>query len=63
MQITHAIVKFLKSSPPSAPLELRDFDGDPRFTDKYPPAPQLWHEEREIDQAIDSDIDHARHGL
>jgi hypothetical protein len=57
------IVNFLKSAPPSAPIELRDFDRDPRFADKYPSASQLWHEQREIDKFIDSDIDHSEHGI
>jgi hypothetical protein len=56
------IIKFLQSMPPSAPLALRDFDRDPRFTAK-PSASELWHEEREIDKAIDADIDHSEHGL
>ena len=50
-----AIVNFLKSAPPSAPLELRDFDRDPRFAGKYPSAYELWHEQREIDAFIDAD--------
>ena len=50
------IINFLKAIDPGAPMALRDFDRDPRLTDKYPSAQSIWHFERDLDRSIACDV-------